>query len=97
VLNDGPVTHIDLFALDKRWNRDNDGKIRNLTFEIVRHGDYRPVFVANQDNLGGAIEKAGVGTSNVETAKSLCACRDDDRQRRCDNRYQDSHAFTPLI
>ena len=45
------VTDIDLAAFDERRHRDDDGKILDVTLEIIGHRDDCAVLVANENNL----------------------------------------------
>ncbi len=96
VLNDGPVTDVDLLPLDHGWHRHDDRKVLDLAFEIIRHRDDGPVFVADEHNLGRLVKKAGVGARHIETAKGLCRRCNDDRQHGGGDGYQDLHYQTPL-
>jgi hypothetical protein len=91
MLNDGTVADVDLFTFDSGRHGNHDSEILNLALEVIRHGNDGPVIVTDENHLGRAIEEAGIGFGNVETAEGLGRRRDHHGHQGRDQGYQVFH------
>ena len=51
VFDDRAVANVDLFALDFRRHRNNDGEVFDVAIEVISHRDNGPVAVAYEHDL----------------------------------------------
>ena len=70
VVEQGLLGDMDLLLLQEGRDRDDDGELLRIAFEVVRHGEDRAVAVASQYYLRGLVEQAGVRLGDVEAAEA---------------------------
>ena len=69
MIQQGLLTHVNLFSGQKSRHGNDHGKFLGVAFEIAGHGEDRAVLVAYDDHLRSLVEEPDVPLRNIEAAK----------------------------
>ena len=81
MVDERPVADVDLLAPQERRHRHDDGELLQAALIVVGHRQHRPIAVAHEHDLRGAVEQLGISLGDVEAAEAKERRRRPDDQR----------------